>query len=531
MEERDPYPEGLLSRYAALGVNGIWLQAILYQLFPWEPAMELSAGYEKRLTNLRILTERARKYGIGLYLYLNEPRSLPLRFFENHKKIKGVTNDNGLTAALCTSNQDVLDFIEDAAADVFKKVPGLAGFFTISMSENLTHCHSRGYGERCPLCAPRPVSEIVAEINNALERGAHRSKPDARIIAWNWAWNFPYNGVYKDWAPGVIEKLHPGVEIQCTSEEAMATRIGGISGIVLDYTISQPGPGERAKNIWRLARAHGLKTAAKVQFNNSWECSAVPYIPVPQLVEEHQNNLKNEGVNSLMLSWTLGGYPSANLKLLNQSVEEYALENFGSAAEKILKVYNIFSNSFREFPFNITVLYNGPQNYGPKNLLYEKPTGYRSSMVGFPYDCVEGWCAMYPADVLETQFEKLSQGWKTGLDLLESISHEISHEHLENYSELKCIAGACYCHFRSSFLQTKFVRLRDCGLINSPEMKNLLDEETDLAVMLMGFCRQDSRIGFEASNHYYYTASDLMEKVLNCDFLKNLSETPSSRKI
>jgi len=28
--------------------------------------------------------------------------------------------------------------------------------------------------------------------------------------------------------------------------------------------------------------------------------------------------------------------------------------------------------------------------------------------------------------------------------------------------------------------------------------------------------REDSRIGFEASNQYYYVPVDLMEKVLNC---------------
>ena len=30
---------------------------------------------------------------------------------------------------------------------------------------------------------------------------------------------------------------------------------------------------------------------------------------------------------------------------------------------------------------------------------------------------------------------------------------------------------------------------------------------------------QDSRIGYEASNHYYFTRNDLAEKVINCTFL------------
>jgi len=30
---------------------------------------------------------------------------------------------------------------------------------------------------------------------------------------------------------------------------------------------------------------------------------------------------------------------------------------------------------------------------------------------------------------------------------------------------------------------------------------------------------RDSRIGFEASNHYYYTVQDLCEKALNCRYI------------
>jgi hypothetical protein len=30
----------------------------------------------------------------------------------------------------------------------------------------------------------------------------------------------------------------------------------------------------------------------------------------------------------------------------------------------------------------------------------------------------------------------------------------------------------------------------------------------------------DSRLGFEASNHYFYVPLDLVEKVINCNYLK-----------
>ena len=71
----------MLARYAAAGVNAVWLQGVLYTLAPWSEAPELSAGWQKRLKNLRALCRRAAKYGIGVFLYWNEPRPMPLSFF------------------------------------------------------------------------------------------------------------------------------------------------------------------------------------------------------------------------------------------------------------------------------------------------------------------------------------------------------------------------------------------------------------------------------------------------------------------
>ena len=64
-------PDEQLEAYRDLGVNGIWTQGLLSALieFPFEPA--ISAGHEKRLANMRALTERLAKYGIKLYLYIN----------------------------------------------------------------------------------------------------------------------------------------------------------------------------------------------------------------------------------------------------------------------------------------------------------------------------------------------------------------------------------------------------------------------------------------------------------------------------
>ena len=66
------------------------------------------------------------------------------------------------------------------------------------------------------------------------------------------------------------------------------------------------------------ARQAGLKTAAKVQVNTSWELASLPYLPVLDLVAEHCRNLAKANLDGMMLAWSLGGYPSPNLEVADR---------------------------------------------------------------------------------------------------------------------------------------------------------------------------------------------------------------------
>ena len=57
----DPYPDGLLARLAAKGVNGIWMHVVLHQLSPGgNDFPEFGEGHLTRLQNLRRIVERAK---------------------------------------------------------------------------------------------------------------------------------------------------------------------------------------------------------------------------------------------------------------------------------------------------------------------------------------------------------------------------------------------------------------------------------------------------------------------------------------
>lgn len=514
----DPFPDGLLESLAAMGINGVWMQGVLYTLIEWSPAPEMSAGHEKRIKTLRALAKRAEKYGIGLYLYLNEPRAMPLKFFDRHPEWKGVEYGQAGVATTCTSHPPVLELLARNTEALFRAVPELAGVFTITMSENPTNCYAQMRGKECPRCAKRSPEEVVAEVNGAIEEGVHRAKPEARVIVWNWGWH-PFVGV--EGAKRIVDRLPATVELMCTSEEAMPTHVGGVDGSIVDYSISQVGPGEYATDLWRHAIGRGLKAVAKVQVNNSWECSAIPYIPAVDLVETHLDRLTECGVTGLMASWTLGGYPGGNLELLSHSSEELAVLKFGpEAAPLVRKAWSLLSRAFTEFPFDCGVLYRGPQNAGPMNLLWAEPTGYGSTMVGFPYDDLTGWRGPYPEDIFENQLRQLSETWKKGLDELDQANRIIDPEHRDNLSELIRVATGVYCHFRSAYLQTAFVRLRDGNPTDRRrKMLAALDEEIEVAKVLHRLAMTDARIGFEATNHYAYTLNDLKEKVVSCEAL------------
>jgi hypothetical protein len=534
----DPFPDGLLTRLRAQGVNGIWLHTVLRQLAPGgEDFPEFGEGCDRRLQNLQTLVDRAKQHGIEVYLYVNEPRAMPNDFFRHRIEMAGV-RENEYTA-MCTSDPRVRKWLGDSLAYVFGKVRGLGGVFMITASENLTNCASHGNRQACPRCAKRPESEIAAEVVSAAEEGVHRTAPHAKVIAWDWGWGWAWNNNHE--ARKAIVRLPKSVWLMSVSEWSLPTERGGIKAEVGEYSISAVGPGPRATVHWADAKKRGLKTVAKVALNNTWELSAVPYLPALDLVATHCERLAHADVDGIMLSWTLGGYPSPNLELasmfaarpiptVSTALESLAQRHFGQEATPyVRRAWTKFSEAFQEFPYDGVVLYNGPQQMGPANLLYERPTGYAATMVGFPYDDLVRWRGPYPAEVFASQFEKLADGWKEGLAELEAAQTFVPEKLQPAAAADLRVAQAAHVHFTSVANQVRFVIARDAlnaardDLVRSKlrhELMTILDREIHCARRLFALSSADSRLGFEASNHYFYVPLDFGEKVINCVHLK-----------
>ena len=513
-------PDELLEEYALRGINGVWLHGVLSALSPYPFDESLSADYQLRRKNLQSLICRAEKYGIKIYLYFNEPRALEESKFGKYAHLIG--HREGGCASLCFEQKQTKEYLYNAVKDLLCGVQGLGGIITITMSENLTHCNYRPR-TNCPVCKDIPPEKTAAEVNNVIQKAIRDSGSDAELIANLWGWS-PFMEWTEEQTLRGVELLDKNISVLCVSEYDLDIEKGGVKSRIIDYSMSNPGPSEITKKTLSKAAAQGNKIYAKIQTNNSWECSAVPYLPVFDLLYEHLVNLSKIGVENYMLTWTLGGYPSPMLSMASayaQDGEKFSLdrwyqEEYGDDSSLVKQAVGQFCKGFREYPFSIDSLYFSPKTLGCANLWDLEKQQKQSTMVCYAYDDFESWTQPYPVDIYLSQYEKLLVEWEKGVALLEGNSSKKVHE-------LTIFARAAFAHFKADYLQTKFALLKRNRVENREEIAKLLQEEKGNAEALLSLLYEDGRIGFEASNHYYYTDRNLVEKILLVDKLSGIN--------
>ena len=261
----------------------------------------------------------------------------------------------------------------------------------------------------------------------------------------------------------------------------------------------------------------------------------MPYLPVMDLVAEHCSRLSAADVDGLMLSWSLGGYPSPNLRIAQRvlgergtdwrkALDDLAVERFGpdGAAEARL-AWTAFSRAFQEFPYG-SGLYTAPQQIGPANLLYRRPTGYRATMTCYPYDDLTSWRGAYPVDVLEEQYRRMARGWTEGVRHLEKAVAMTPQElRPEVHEELGLGPGRRHLLDEPGEPGPARRPSRSGDAAPAEERRvrwsRLLEDEIIQARILYNLAKHDSRIGFEAANQYFYVPLDLAEKVVSCEHL------------
>ncbi len=528
------FPEELLQGYARRGINGVWIQGVLYKLAPYPFDEGQAEGWDERLKNLDALTKRAARYGIKVYMYINEPRPLPLEFFDEHPDWKGASLKDGF-ACLCSSQPVTHQYLREAMQTVCKGAPLLGGFLNITQTENRVTCHSNGMahtpaGKECKVCKDLSASDVTAGIIKTMTDAIYEVNPDMKFFYYAWSLE---HSLGEEESIKLIEKLPKNAIVLQVSETEIPFEIGGIKDIILDYSLSIVGPGDVAKKQWRIAKENGLETAAKVQINNSWENSSAPFIPVYDNVVQHMKNLTEIGIDHIMLTWTLGGYISDSIKMASayffedensdtDVYEDMLSQTYGEYGETVKEAVHHFCKGFSAYPFNWLHIYNGPSNSGVANLLYPEPSGMKGTMTCFPYDDLYGsWRGkpasnpggdelLYPPEVLENQYSIICEEWEKGLEIIKDMPS----------CEFKDMAIYNYTLFKSSLNQIQYYLERD-GKADKAVMDEIVKSEKELAIAAYEIMLRNASVGYEAANHYYVTRANLEEKIVQCDYLLN----------
>ncbi|MCQ2392485.1 MAG: hypothetical protein MJ240_13800, partial [Kiritimatiellae bacterium] len=521
-------PEGLVADLSARGVNAIWMHVVLSTLTTDARYPEFGRDAARHVANLRKLVARCAKWGVKVILYINEPRAQPAAFFTLAERaaMRGSVDDhNGLAYCRCTRHPDTLRWLRDSLRQLFAAVPGLGGVFTITMSENATHCGSQYRNPdlvTCPRCRGRSIADLVVDVNRAIFEGVKAGSPAAHVIFNDTAWE-----LVDDPLTTIVPRLPPEGRLVVWSEKYLPFTQGGLALKVNEYSISHPGPAERALGYWAAAKRAGLKADAKLQVNDCWEISAVPYLPVMDLVAEHADNLSRGCVDGVMLSWSLGGYPGPGLELFRRFrkgsndpvsiLDGLAEDLYGKpAAPFVRKAWAAYSAAYRNYPMQWQTVYYSPVQMGPANLLYAAKTDWRATMVNTPYDDLARWTggygtntALWVAQMRQTAegFDQADALWREALSHCAGAARETAERD-------RVVFRAATLHFRTSVDQADFIQARDRG--DLPAMRAAARRELATAKEMLDLVRRESALGYESSNRYMYVPNDLLEKILNC---------------
>lgn len=558
------YTDEVIAGIAGAGFNALWLRGRLRELMQSTVFPSLNdSGAEQRRQSLRELIERARRHGVGVYLFFNEPLALSEHdlFWESHAELAGHRHrDYGFdhdSVALCTSTPLVQKFLREAVDGVFEALSGLDGVILITASEYFTHCWSHHWrysnGElnpervqvTCPRCQHREPSDIVAELVNIWHDAAQRCVRPPRILCWNWSWSI----WYPDPQSQVINKLPDGVRVMLDFERGMRLERRQQKLFIDEYSLSIPGPGERFKSAAKIVQSRGLDLDAKVQIGTTHEVATVPNLPLVKQLHAKLVQLSRAGVSGIMATWNFGCSLTLNTAAMGLYIEDadryadsavfmktLAKRYFGVRSIKgvqgVCRAWRAFGLAFEHYPFGTRFLYSSPVNAAPA---YPLSLDFHDRPMGGSW-LVEAWgdrleeslpVQMTITDVAES-LASLASLWSEGVTAYSAalaIDSDVSSDHaVHRAKELSCarMIGVQF-QMAANIYRFHAWRKKRMGLlgIQAPCTvtldyigEQLLRDHCRHAQEALALCQKDRRLGWHQECHAYLYSEDTIRENL-----------------
>jgi len=531
------YPEEYFAQVAEHGFNAVWMRGILRDLAPTDVFPTLGTEVAAHQDALGTVVERAKRHGVQVLLYLNEPLCLPRAhpFWAEHPEVRGVAGHSEMdewpeTYAFCTSTPEMRAWLYQVTHNLFRDVPELGGWFAISAGEHHAHCYSYIFDlpnkqQLCPRCAERSAVDVVTELLTLMHNGTKAARPSAHTIAWNWAWT-----VYEpDPQASLIAGLPADMNLLIDWERGgYRTMPNGKQNFVDEYSLMYVGPSERFRKLYDVAQERGLSVMAKLQVGTTHELSTAPNLPLIDHLYEKLVRAELLGLKGVQATWNFGNSFSLNTAAVGRFVRtperpspdvfvtQLAEEYLGVAhGEAVASAVTQFSRAMEYYPFDVPLIYFGPNNYAAAYHLSLAPlTGKEMGWSWMMHERGDTLPAgeQFTIDEIIDLLSRLVPEWEQGVALYaEALAGSTSPQ-----AAIELGAAAAVGHmFRSTLNVYKtFVLRRDRPADLAAQYRPILEDEIANLDALLPLAEADPRIGFHAECQAWMVSPELLRNKL-----------------
>ncbi len=540
------YPDEYLNGLMHCGINAIWVAGIFRNLIKSKIIPEATPEVDnKSLERLNELVSRAADYGIKVYLFCMEPRTLPAEsnVFKKYPELKGRSWCRGgdkWETSLCTSSAMVQEYMKESIRELFTAVPNLGGMIQIFSGERLTNCYTYGdnYPDKtmpCERCLDKQRGEVLTDVINLYNREIKKVAPRAEFIAWSYGMYAQVRNVKEYIVDNMDRKIIWLENFEHNGRKKYFNKF--IENA--EYSLCYLGPCPEFENILSRADLNGKEVFAKIQLGTTYEQSAIPYIPVPESVHEKCKFINKKSIPGVFVSWIIGGYPDLMLKasdealrlpMLKQSdfLKRLAAIYWGEElADKVVLAWQHFFKAFQNYPIDKNTFYYGPITRCPAYHLYLEPQNLTTikwvynwgidrerKQQPFYDDMNENWLGQFSVGEMIALYRSIAEEWRNGVTILNNMANETGRT---AHSIQAAVAEAALIQFESAANVYEFYHLRESWLNShskelSNRLANIVENDIELAEKMKNLLPVDPRLGFQSELIYYVFSEELLDE-------------------
>lgn len=519
------WTDGYLWRMAGAGYNALWMIVNLEELADENSVFpELNpSGADIVLERLKRLTIKAAEHGLDVYL---EIRTGYYKYFNEkiYDRLPQIKTFKKWGNYPCTGHEAFKKFLYETVQNLFDKVKKLKGLLIIYDTEGFYNCFLENRQEQCPICRGKSSDKLAAEFFKALTDAMKSKNENARLLAWTYYCDKPWN--YR-----LIGELPKDISVLACYSQFVDIERNGVKNRTDDYACCVTGPSEYFEKVYYAAASSGLKILAKTEVSFGQEFVGIPYIPSLAQHQRRWDSMREKELAGYMGDYIHRGFvPSPCTDLMRQNIFETKVNghlwledpvsklefvaslNYGRGASRsVVEAWDKFSEAMSEyFPYSPGVCrYPGPLQASPSQPFYlDKNKEVKRRAARYNTNDLQ-WTKAY------SEGKEIS-GWDSGLllkcfkgfvEIYEEGIKILKNCHLNNAEEYEGMAGMLrIAEIQVSMVNSminfiNFINLRD-GLDAGEsyeawvEIRAVCEKELKNAGKSLELCKADSNLGF-----------------------------------